>query len=93
MVELIAAKKALLNLQEMHRDADKHKKQGLVPDLRMIASDKGFEVVDNDGKGNCMFHALCHQLKYKKHLEISHQDLRKELVKYLLKHSKMVSMN
>lgn len=84
------AKKTLVNLQELHRDADKHQKQGgLLPDLRMIASGKGFEVVDNDGKGNCMFHALCHQLKYKKHLEISHQDLRNELVKYLHEHSKM----
>jgi len=36
-----------------------------------------------------MFHALCDQLKYKKQLEISHQELREELVKYLREHPKM----
>ena len=92
--ELIAAIKAFHKLQEMHRDAGKlPKKAGLFNDLKMIASNKGFEIVGNDGEGNCMFHALCDQLKYKKHLEISHRQLRKELVKYLQEHPTMVSVN
>ena len=78
----------------MHRDADKHQKKGvLLPDLRMTASNKGFEIVKNNGEGNCMFHALCDQLEYKKVLQISHQDLRKELVNYLHDHPKLVSFN
>ena len=78
----------------MHRDADKHQKEGgLSHGLKTNASIKGFEIVHNDGKGNCMFHALCDQLKYKKHLEISHQDLRKDLVKYLHGHPKLVSFS
>ena len=92
--ELIAAIKAFHKLQEMHLDAGKlQKKAGLFNDLKSNASNKGFEIVGNDGKGNCMFHALCDQLKYKKHLEISHQELRKELVKYLREHPTMVSVN
>ena len=75
----------------MQRDAGKQ--DLLLSDLRKIASDKGFEVVKNAGEGNCVFHALCHQLKYRKHLEISHQELRKDLVKYLHEHPKLVSVN
>lgn len=78
----------------MHQDADKHQKKGVLwPDLRMIASNKGFEIVKNNGEGNCMFYALCDQLEYKKVLQISDQDLRKELVNYLYDHPKLVSFN
>ena len=92
--ELVAAIKAFHKLQEMHRDAGKfQKKAGLFNDLKVNASNKGFEIVGNDGEGNCMFHALCDQLKFKKHPEISHQELRKELVKYLWEHPMMVSVN
>ena len=94
MFELIAVIKAFHKLQEMHQDAGKlQKKADLLKDLEMNASNKGFEIVGNDGEGNCMFHALCDQLKYKKHLEISHQELRKELVKYLQEHPTTVSVN
>lgn len=91
MFELIVAEETFLKLQEMQRDADKQ--DLLLSGMVNIASDNGFDVVKNDGDGNCMFHALCHQLKYEKHLEISHQELRKQLVKYLHGHPKLVSVN
>ena len=92
--ELIAAIKAFDKLQKMHQDAGKLKEKAcLLNDLKNNASNKGFEIINNDGGGNCMFHALCDQLKYKKQLEISHQELREELVKYLREHPKMVSVN
>lgn len=91
MFELIVAEETFLKLQEMQRDADKQ--DLLLSGMVNIASDNGFDVVKNDGDGNCMFHALCHQLKYEKHLEISHQELRKQLVKYLHEHPKLVSVN
>lgn len=94
MFELIAASKAFDELQKMHQDAGKLKdKACLSKDLKKNASNKGFEIINNDGRGNCMFHALCDQLKYKKQWEISHQVLREELVKYLQEHPKMVSVN
>ena len=94
MFELIAAIRAFNKLQKMHQDAGKlQRKADLLEDLRINASSKGFEIIDNDGGGNCMFHALCDQLKCKKNLKISHQELRKQLVKYLQEHPKMVSVN
>ena len=94
MFELIAAIRAFHKLQELHQDAGKlQKKADLLKDLKINASNKGFEIIDNEGGGNCMFHALCDQLKYKKQLEISHRELREKLVKYLQEHPKMVSVN
>ncbi|XP_044169795.1 uncharacterized protein LOC114949750 [Acropora millepora] len=82
--------RAFHKLQELHQDAGKlQKKADLLKDLKINASNKGFEIIDNEGGGNCMFHALCDQLKYKKGLEISHQELREKLVKYLQEHPKM----
>ncbi|XP_015780920.1 PREDICTED: uncharacterized protein LOC107358863 isoform X2 [Acropora digitifera] len=82
--------RAFHKLQELHQDAGKlQKKADLLKDLKINASNKGFEIIDNEGGGNCMFHALCDQLKYKKHLEISHRELRETLVKYLQEHPKM----
>ena len=94
MFELIAAIKAFHKLQELHQDAGKlQNKADLLKDLKINASNKGFEIIDNEGGGNCMFHALCDQLKYNKRLEIYHQELREKLVKYLWEHPKMVSVN
>ena len=92
--ELIAAIiKAFKKLEKMHQAAGKLKKADLLEDLKINASKEDFKVVDNGGGGNCMFHALCDQLKCKKDWEIYHQELRKELVKYLSEHPTMVSVN
>ena len=38
----------------------------LTEELTKIASDKGFRISDNQGSGNCMFHALSEQLEESK---------------------------
>ena len=45
--------------------------------------DTGLIVSDNDGKGNCLFHALSEQLETVKKIKIRHYELRKTLVQYL----------
>lgn len=81
------AKQAFSKLQAMHHDADNcTKKADLSQGLQMNASKKGLHIVGNEGKGNCMFHALCDQLKFKKEIVITHQELRKKLVEYLRQH-------
>ncbi|XP_078349880.1 uncharacterized protein LOC144634716 [Oculina patagonica] len=52
-------------------------------DLERIASDKGFLISENQGLGNCMFYALVEQLQIVKGIEISHEELRVNLVQFL----------
>ena len=61
-------------------------------DLARIASDKGFTISDNPGSGNCMFYALVEQLRIMKGIEISHCELRANLVKFLEGNSHLVSL-
>ena len=61
-------------------------------ELKKIASDKGFVISDNEGSGNCMFHALSEQLNLVKRIEISHGELRQFIVQYLRKNPKLVSL-
>ena len=61
-------------------------------ELKKIASDKGFVISDNEGSGNCMFHALSEQLNVVKGIEISHGELRQSIVQYLRKNPKLVSL-
>lgn len=58
--------------------------------LSQAVSDMGLIVSDNDGKGNCLFHALSEQLQTVKKIKISHDELRKTLVQYLKKNREMV---
>jgi len=58
--------------------------------LERIASDKGFVISDNEGSGNCMFHALSEQLHLVKGITISHEELRHSIVQYLRKNPKLV---
>ena len=92
--KIITAKQAFSKLQAMHHDADNcTKKADLSQGLQMNASKKGLYIVGNEGKGNCMFHALCDQLKFKKEIVITHQELRKKLVEYLRQHPSLVGVN
>ena len=59
--------------------------------LATIASDKGFRISDNQGSGNCMFHALSEQLEIVKRIKIQHGKLRESLVQYLRENPKLVS--
>ena len=58
--------------------------------LCQAVSDMGLIVSDNDGKGNCLFHALSEQLETVKKIKISHDELRKTLVQYLKKNPETV---
>jgi len=64
----------------------------LSTELERIASDKGFVISDNEGSGNCMFHALSEQLNLVKGIKISHRELRQSIVQYLRKNPKLVSI-
>ena len=58
----------------------------LTTSLKQFALDKGFKVVDNQGKGNCMFHALSDQLERVMGISVSHEQLRITAVGYLDSH-------
>ena len=60
-------------------------------ELRQIAANKGFEVFDNLGRGNCMFYALSDQLEKVKGIQISHKQLRTDLVQFLEENPRLVS--
>ena len=53
-------------------------------------TEKGFVVSNNRGEGNCMFFALSEQLGLIKGIGISHEQLRKTVVQYLLENPSLV---
>ena len=82
----------IAQLQQMQLDASKaNDKTDLKTELKKIASDKGFRIVDNEGSGNCMFYALSDQLEIAMRIKIKHDELRQLLVQYLRKNPKLVS--
>lgn len=81
------------NLQQMQCDADNTcDKDALSAELERIASDKGFRISDNEGSGNCMFHALSEQLHLVKGTTISDKELRRNIVQFLRKNPKLVRL-
>ena len=58
--------------------------------FRKNITEKGFVVSNNRGEGNCMFFALSEQLGLIKGIEISHEQLRKTVVQYLLENPSLV---
>lgn len=72
----------------MHLEKDKEKCS--ISNLAKKAATEGFVIQDNDGGGNCMFHALSRQLEIILGLQIFHGDLRNEIVEYLKNHRKLV---
>ena len=82
-----------MNLQKMQHDVSKvSSSTDLLAEFERIASDKGFVISDNEGSGNCMFHALSEQLNLVKGIKISHGELRRSIVQYLRKNPKLVSL-
>ena len=82
-----------VNLQEMQRGVSKvSSNTDLGAELEKIVSDKGFVISDNEGSGNCMFHALSEQLNLVNGIKISHGELRQSIVQYLRKNPKLVSL-
>ena len=84
--------RTLQNLQRMQLCARSvNDNTTLTEKLATIASDKGFRISDNQGSGNCMFHALSEQLETVKGIKIEHGHLRQSLVQYLRENPKLVS--
>lgn len=61
----------------------------LTEELSGAVSDMGLFVHDNEGRGNCLFHALSQQLEFVKKISVGPDELRKTLVNYLEEHPKM----
>ena len=81
-----------VNLQQMQRDVIQiSSNTDRLAELEKIASDKGLVISDNEGSGNCMFHAVSDQLNLVKGIKISHKELRQSIVQYLRKNPKLVS--
>ena len=81
------------NLQQIQCDTRKiDSNTDPLVELEKIASGKGFVISDNEGSGNCMFHALSEQLNLVKGIKISHKGLRQSIVQYLLNNPRLVSL-
>ena len=59
--------------------------------LKKIAYEKGLEISDNQGEGNCMFFAISEQLELIQGVKLSHKKLRKKVVRYLKENPTLVS--
>ena len=82
-----------LALQNINPEACREaSKTQLSLNLRRIALEKGFVISDNQGDGNCMFFALSEQLDHIKGIKISHEELRRTVVKYLKDNPRLVSV-
>ena len=82
-----------MNLQKMQCDVSKiNSNTGPLVELEKIASGKGFVISNNEGSGNCMFHALSEQLNLVKGIKISHGELRQSIVQYLSNNPRLVSL-
>ena len=85
-------RRTIQNLQRMQLYASTvNNSTTLTEELTTIVSDKGFKISDNQGSGNCMFHALTEQLETIKGIKIQHGQLRESLVQYLMENPKLVS--
>lgn len=67
--------------------------KGKAEKLKQIALDKGFEVVDNPGDGDCMYHALSHQLNLEGISCVSYKELRATIADYVEQVSCSYSVN
>ena len=59
--------------------------------LKKIASGRGYVISDNQGEGNCMFFAISEQLELIQGVKLSHEKLRKNVVRYLKENPTLVS--
>ena len=67
-------------------------KTELSVNLKRMAFENGLVVSDNQGKGNCMFFALSEQLDHVKGIKVSHSQLRRTIVQYLMDNPTLVSL-
>ena len=87
----ITDERSLRRLRSQQSKCNDTSKIDALVQLKKTALNKGFEIVDNDGKGNCMFLALADQLRLMQRKEYSHRELRKLIVKNLRENPKSVS--
>ena len=88
----MTADRILLVLEQMRNDASNIiNGRNLLEELEKTVSDKGFEIDDNEGSGNCMFLALSEQLDFVKGIQMPHEALRRRLVEYLRENPTLVS--
>ena len=59
--------------------------------LKKVASERGFEIFDNQVEGNCMFFAISEQLELMQGVKLSHKKLRRKVVRYLKENPTLVS--
>ena len=82
-----------MNLQQMQCDVSKiNSDTDPSVELEKITSGKGFVISNNEGSGNCMFHALSEQLNLVRGIKILHGELRQSIVQYLLNNPRLVSL-
>ena len=81
-------------LQQIKLDSRREtSKSELSRNLKRTAQEKGFVISDNRGEGNCMFFALSEQLDVVKGRRMSHEEIRQNVVYYLMDHPTLVSRN
>ncbi|XP_022800778.1 uncharacterized protein LOC111338545 [Stylophora pistillata] len=84
------SEKTIQNLQQMQlSERGVNSSTNSTDELKKIVSEKSFRISDNEGSGNCMFHALSEQLETVKGIKIQHGQLRQSLVKYLRENPKV----
>ena len=79
----LPAPNVIHDLQKLNSKQSTRKESKLLLDLQKTAADKGFVISDNPASGNCMFYALSEQLQHVTGINISHKEIRKELVQFL----------
>ena len=83
LLRFLSAMNIIHDLQQMQCNAGTAQTTDLSTDLQKTAADRGFVICDNPASGNCMFYALSQQLESVKRINISHTELRKDLVQFL----------
>ena len=80
-----------LQQMQQHNASKVNSETDLSMELKKIVSDKGLVILDNQGSGNCLFHALSEQLELVKGIRISHKELRQVIMKYIRENPQIVS--
>ena len=81
------------DLRQMQLEAwEETGKTELSVNLKRMAFKNGLVISDNQGKGNCMFFALSEQLDHVKGIKVSHSQLRRTIVQYLIHNPTLVSL-
>ena len=93
MITELPEKLIFRDLRQMQLEAwEDTGKTELSMNLKRMAFENGLVISDNQGKGNCMFFALSEQLDHVKGIKVSHSQLRRTIVQYLMDNPTLVSL-